>query len=204
MCDVLVPGGLVFHNATDIDLPGYPTLTFRRFYSSGTSEDSSIGRGWTHSWLQSVVLDSNRIQIKDEKGQFTLTYDQMDGITQPKITTLGGTEVELTYPDHSKRTFTSVMSDSRLYLFRVQDPNGNWTNLDYDAECPTLLKDSSGRYTSMRYQGGKLTELVVTHRGLTQTCTYYYDSQGRLIRAVDPNGNSESFSYDRSEERRVG
>ena len=43
MCDVLVPGGVVFHHATDVDLSGYPGFAFKRYYSSHSSGNDGDG-----------------------------------------------------------------------------------------------------------------------------------------------------------------
>ena len=69
-----------------------------------------------------------------------------------------------------------------MCLVHMQDPNGNWTALDYQQGNAARLWDSSGRAVSFRYRAGYLAEMIIERRGMTQVCRY--DHEGLSFRLV--------------------
>ena len=65
MCDVLITTGEMFHDAIDLDIPGYPPFEFKRSYSTKSTEKGPLGWGWQHNWQISLEILEKGDKIRD-------------------------------------------------------------------------------------------------------------------------------------------
>lgn len=107
----------------------------------------------------------------------------------------GTTSWILTFQNGEKRTF-SYTSGS---LVSIADPNGNTTQLTYDATSRlTTVTDPVSRHLYFNYGSGSQNNLVTSVTSdISLSLSYSYDGQGRLSQVTYPDGvTTVSFTYD--------
>ncbi len=163
-------------------------LTFRRFYNSQSTEDSTIGFGWTYN--DNYVLNpdfgdsSQLIEIIDATGRGIYFDDNdQDGI------------------------FTGAFSENSKITKDVDD-NYIWTGDDgtvYKFEQTTgkllSITDKNGNIQSFTYNANNLLE-TITDQASDQILTIYYTASNKIdyitgpITPAVPDGIWVSYSYD--------
>lgn len=112
------------------------------------------------------------------------------------------TDYTMLFPDGSKQVFTHVDGATsyprKVFLTQIVDPQGNTTNIAYDAQHRvTSVTDAAGLVTTFTY-GLVSYPLLVTQ--VTDPFGRYtsltYDASQRLASITDPAGITSSFHYD--------
>ncbi|MVA82646.1 peptidase C39 [Agrobacterium vitis] len=176
----------------------------------------NLGPKWTFNWLTYITDDptnpgasvsrylpdggafyylgynsgSQTFSAQDTDGSVLVLVSQSPVVYQRKMR------------NGSVETFSQSDGSSsfprRIFLTKLQDPQGNSVQLNYDASARlTSLIDATGRSTTFSYDLStqplkvtKMTDPFGRSAGLT------YDSDGRLTSITDIIGIKSSFTYD--------
>ncbi len=206
----------------DTDFRGSSWLTFRRFYNSSVSvESTTLGPQWRHSFNRSLDIarfngdtsttgidlerpDGSREHYKPSNGAWVTDADSPDTLTEHDDA--NGNPTGYT-------AFIASLKHTEQYnaqgqLQSVTDPTGQGITLTYStattpttvAPTPNLLltvTDSQGRQLSFSYNAqGKLAQVTLPDSG---TLVYGYDaSSGNLTSVQYPDGKSLQYVYNES------
>jgi len=182
---------------TDIDMgiPGFELDITRTYNSTDNRENRVFGRGWSFGYESSIK-------------------DYVNGAIKSVRLPNGGIQ---TFNVNSDGTFKAVDSRSRLekkqdgsflltnkeqyqyefnskgYLSRIEDRNGNIIIVDVDSEGRiTGLTDQAQRQVSILYSDGRITKITDPSG---RTVTYVY-TNGLLKKVTDPMGAVTTYDYD--------
>ena len=212
--------GEYWETQTDLTIPGRgPALSFERSYSSQSTVNGSLGRGWTGAYLMSLDPGSPEelVTITQENGS-TIAFEPngSGGYVAPSaylatlVANRDGTWT-LTRRQRDRFVFdaegrliseadlngetTTLAYDEAGKLTTITDPAGRTIRLAYEGSGRIRsLADSAGRTVSYEYTSGDLTS-VVDARG--ERWIYDYDGAHRLTRRIDPNGHVDvANTYD--------
>jgi RHS repeat-associated protein len=194
--------GNLFLFRTDLYIPARGLDLFVTFsYNSGeTKYDYGYGSGWTNN-LNIVYenfgfdicikrWDGNRDTFKFSSGRYTPPIGCYDSLTQyaPGKFRLrmkyGG---EMFFDDSTHRKIT-----------RVYDRSGNTITLTYSGGYPILVTDANNRHLSMSWSGGRMVQIQDSIASPPRILSYEYNSDGDLIRVINPRGYSIQYGYDYS------
>jgi len=227
----VITGGKVLSDPPDFSLAGPLALSWERFYSShDCREDGLLGRGWSVPF--EVALDVVRdgagaltaVGFTDAQGR-TMTfpavlpgeshYSTAEGyylicteLGQYLIESIDGLYFDFGVPDPG---FCGT-----LKLQRIEDRNGNWNALRYDATGKLRqLNDSCGRTLELHYSSAHplRVERIDLVQGIdgepAETLVYYrYDPQGQLAEVAGLDRQvTRWFAYQQglmTEHRRAG
>ncbi|MFO0593093.1 MAG: RHS repeat-associated core domain-containing protein [Polyangiaceae bacterium] len=193
--------------ATDLTLPGPLTLDFTRRYTSGARYlDVGLGFGWAFSLGWSITVRRRTIDVWNGNG-IAVTFDQL----APGAEKIGQEGFLLRREadgfvvdagDELIRTFREPQEDGHVYrLTEVRDANGNTISLRYEQGKLVEIVDAVGRHVRVVTSAeGRIEELLVKnaeHQGrLLRFARYSYDDAGHLVSAVDADGNETTYTYD--------
>jgi RHS repeat-associated protein len=207
---VYLKTGHLSWDQTDIALPGRPSLTLKRSYSSHDPRTGLFGNGWISNFERTLVTTTKTLRREDagDSGSYQQTYyifrhpsglrytfkELEDGtINTPRglfqrIENHGDGSYSFYYPDGS----VEIYEDGRMILHA--DANGNSLDLYYDDNGLLESVENEGGSTLHFYYGANgYVGAVQDHTG--RTWNYNYDTDGNLIEVVDPLGGSRNFSY---------
>ncbi|MHC5903060.1 putative T7SS-secreted protein [Streptomyces sp. S6] len=214
--------GKMYLPQTDVTLPGLLPVVLKRRVESGYRLGRWFGPSWSSTFDQRLEIDAEGVVLVTEDG-LLLAYPH----PAPGVPTL---------PSHGPRwpldredggyTVTDPLTGwvrhfgdrgaDLAVLEQIDDRNGNWITLEYDAGgIPQGVASSSGhdirvtttdgRITALRlaptyevlksygYTDGNLTE-VVNSSGLPLRFTY--DEAGRVTSWTDTNDRGYTYEYD--------
>ncbi|WP_258187569.1 RHS repeat-associated core domain-containing protein [Trinickia symbiotica] len=221
-----ITGGKILDGEHDTDfvLPGPLPITWRRFYSShDVRADSWFGQGWSVPFSVELVVERNAagevesLTYYDEQGRDIVFPPVPAGeshFSVPEgtylICTAGGHYIVETvdglYRDFGPATGQTPVQ--RLKLQRLEDRNGNWIALQYEAtggaHRPSKMTDSCGRVLRFYYDPGfaQCITAVRLARGVEGEpeevlVRYEYSGQGQLATVIDRTGTvRRRFSYE--------
>lgn len=189
----------MFHEAIDIDLPGYPPFLFKRAYSSTSTEIHSLGTGWRHNFEVSLTLEKEGLRVDNGiDGEVFHSFSDCNGTKGPRVNK-HNTTIELTYKDGTRKAFFMPNSTTtRWLLSQITDTNNNWMKLGYSGGRLIKINDSQAREVLFAYKQGLLAEVRVGHRELSQRIRYVYDNLKRLVQIIDPLDFTQRFEYDKN------
>ncbi|MCA2978706.1 MAG: hypothetical protein INH37_10505 [Myxococcaceae bacterium] len=202
-------------------MPWGPSYRFARTYSTAwaqgtgsTTERSTTGIGWMHTWQASLALvgpvgasPAPTVWLRDDDTSadiFVLTSSGYSTDTENSMLTW----------DATTRLYVANRPDGQTYVFdeagrlrTVRARDGGEAQLRYggeDAACPaspTLPMGALcrvdflfGRALSFRYAGGFL-EAVAMDAAFTQPVVRLTVAGGQLVRSDFPDGRFEAFNY---------
>jgi RHS repeat-associated protein len=187
--------GNFFHAELDASLPGVGVpFRFRRSYNSLEAANSALGRGWTFSYNEALLLRANGdITFRASDGA------RLDFVKQPGGSFVGAPGVlaqlsavsggyQLTRPDQLRYSF-----DSSGRLTALVDRNGQGLSFSYTSGRLTTITDSVGRTVTLGYSSGLLTTLTLPG---SRQVTYGYNSSGQLTGVTDLRGKVWTYTYD--------
>ncbi len=189
------------------------SLQIARSYSSYSSAQNGIGRGWS-------LLPVTLTQIYWGWDQITGCTGEGYGYKKVAVTFNNGNRETFEYrycggeytaldPAYNTRFFinsdgsyfariidqTEYLFDASLKLTQVKDKNGNKISYTYDGGGKlTQIKDDNNHFLNLGYNSGNLANLVTDWAG--RITTYGYDVSGNLTSVTDPKGGVTKYAYD--------
>ncbi len=162
---------------TDVTIPnvGIP-LTFTRYYISNSASDVGLGQGWTDTYGDTMVVqsDGNVLWTDSEGDQYTFTPNGSGGYTDPAglfgTLTMGSGGFVWTDTHGDIRAFNSAGR-----LAEIEDANGNSLIISYDAD---------GNLESVQDGADPSRELTFT------------SSNGHITSMTDFTGRTWTYTYD--------
>ncbi len=182
---------------TDIDMgiPGFELDITRTYNSTDNRENRVFGRGWSFGYessikdyvngaIKSVRLPNGGIQTFNVNSDGTFKAVDSRGKLEKKQ---DGSFL-LTNKEQYQYEF-----NSKGYLSRIEDRNGNIIIVDVDNEGRiTGLTDQAQRQVSILYSDGRITKITDPSG---RTVTYGY-TNGLLTKVTDPMGAVTTYDYD--------
>jgi len=179
-------------------ISGY--LSFSRYYNSQATYDGPLGYGWTHKYnMMLEVLDATTLRIMKGDGGYS-------DFKKAGANLYRGTGDEDARLHVSSGDYVLHETDGSLYVFdtsgrlvRIEDKDGNVTNLSYASGLLASVEDSvSGRSLNFNYTGNKLTSITgpataQNPSGLLLTLEY---TNGNLTRVTYADGESFLYFYE--------
>jgi RHS repeat-associated protein len=162
---------------TDVTIPniGIP-LTFARYYTSNSSIDIGLGQGWTDTYSDTMVVqsDGDVLWTDSEGDQYTFTPNGSSGYTNPEglfgTLTLGTSGFVWTDTHGNIRAFNSAGR-----LAEIEDANGNSLIISYNAE---------GNLASVQDGADPSLELTFT------------STDGHITSMTDFTGRTWTYTYE--------
>lgn len=141
----------------------------------------------------------NSLTVIDEEGYPHLLYETANGSgvwnssSENKIIeciSAGNGQLILRERDGTNKTF-----DSRGFLIRLTDRNGNFISIERDStEKITKVSNSAGESFTVSYSGPYISK-ITNVRLASENITYSYNGN-KLIKVKDSEGDSVSMAYD--------
>ncbi len=190
--------GNFYHGFTDLTIPGRGlSINFGRTYNSlAASQASTLGFGWTHSYMLFLTFDGSGNPTVHEENGGNLPFS-LSGSTYTAPARVLATLVK-----NGDGSFTLTRKDKSQFVFNAGgllikevDRNGYATILAYNANNQlTSVTDPAGRQLVLGYNGsGQVSSLSDP---ATRSVTYQYDLSGNLQSVTDINGGITTFTYD--------
>ena len=193
---VNVANGAVYDDMVDIYVPaiGLP-LTLARHYDSSLPGDPNLGRGWYHTYSDTLTFSGNDVVWTTNQGheyRFTWNaansrFDAPAALHGEFWATPGSGLTDYTYrhKDGTTHVFRRIDGVAKGRLLRIEDQNGNQLRLSY--ENFTL-----GRLSVVQNYFRVPTAAVHETRG--QRLTFAYDAAGRLAQVTDFTGRAWKYT----------
>ncbi len=166
-------------------------------YNSIDKSSGALGRGWTHTYNESIssgpTLDSIALRKPDGR---VVYFKFSSGAYHPEARS--GEHASIV--KRSDNTFALAHKDGSVHAFdssgklaSMTDRNNNSTVLTYAANNLVSVADPAGRVTGFAYDGqGRI--IGVTAPG-GATTTFAYDGGGNLASVTDANGGAWTYTY---------
>jgi YD repeat-containing protein len=182
----------------DISVPaqGLPVRIVRT-YLLDSGFDSTLGFGWTHTYLMHVVETGDglvKVFNADGSGSFFErngdgTYDPSKGDFRTLSKASDGT-FELRGKSGTRFHFNAAGK-----LTSIEDRHGNVLNINYNAEgFLDTITDASGQSTSFAYDGNNCIASITDLAG--RAVSYGYDTAGNLTSVTNIGGFETIYAYD--------
>jgi RHS repeat-associated protein len=192
-------------------------LSMTLYYNSLDPFNGSLGRGWSHSFDNTLVQNSHGSVLLKEGNWRRRLYTLSNGsyISQP-----GDYGTLVKNPDN---TFTLTEKEGTIYnydtdgkivsitgqngntvtfaysvgnIITITDPAGHSAALSYDGDNHlTLITDPSGNSYFFTYSNGTLATVNYPGGGVWR---YTYDDKAFMLAKTDPLGNTTRYAYDDS------
>lgn len=141
--------------------------------------------------LSSVAVDLTPQDNAIADGKVFQTFYTYDG-TSTRLANVSQT-------DGSQLSFTYVQDGTAFRVATMTDALGRVTKYAYDtASRKTSITDPRGAVTVFENDAaGRLTKVTAPAvNGVSQVTSYAYDSNGNVLRIVEPGGNTITMTYD--------
>ncbi|MFF4216404.1 DUF6531 domain-containing protein [Streptomyces nondiastaticus] len=169
------------------------TLDVKRTYSSGSSNDGMLGKGWLLPWEVSLTAQSNGdFVLRGEGGAQHLYKKDRDGTfstplwARSKLTAEGN-------------VYRLKIADQHVYEFNnsgqlvsLKDRSGQGLTITREDGRISKITDAVGRSASLAYTGNRLEKFTLADG---RTINYGY-SGDRLVSVTAPDGAKETYDYD--------
>jgi RHS repeat-associated protein len=209
-----VGSGAVFTISHDFELPGIIPLLWRRYYSTDSTVDRWLGRGWTVPYFMTLRHESDGYRLLGENGQ-TLQFPSPSASlrTGDVIVNLAA-NMELRWKgDHyailhwhhgsdEVEVFCFEPRGDRLMpLSRVENPAGHRVALQHDTALRPvrIVQEMEERVIDLAYNPqGLLAEIYFSSPGAQRRplAQYTYDRGNRLVAFTDALRNVTRYAYD--------
>ncbi len=182
----------------DMSVPSLgASVQILRTYLLDSGFDSSLGLGWTHTYLMHVVeSEDGLVKVFNADGSGSFFHPKADGLyDSPK-----GDFRALT--KNPNTTFQIKEKNGLLYRFgtsgqliEIEDRNGNVTTLGYNTNSLlSTITDASSQMTTFSYNNDNRLSAITDPSG--RTVSYEYDSNGNLASFADVDGAITQYTYD--------
>ncbi len=185
-------------------------LEFVRTYSSAACErDIGLGFGWSHSYGWSIEVRRRSVEVWQEGGQRVVFPRPEPGEEVPGP--LGWTlraepwGYVVCADDGLERHFAEH-TDDRVLLSAVEDRNGQRTALRYEGGRLAEIVDAAGRSLRIKTDPrGRIAHIEAKNAEqqgrIVVFARYAYNDAGQLVQVTDAAGKGTRFEYD--EENRL-
>jgi RHS repeat-associated protein len=203
--------------ATDMSLPsqGEHDLKFSRNYSSFSTAQTGIGRGW--QWVPAGLRSTqpwNNVPCSPAGGYsgnypVKLSYDTLDGVHETFTYNCGSgsyvpdkAEYHTRLVRNTDGSFSAYAKDGSYFKFSIgmaliihRDRNNNGIYFEYDGGYNiTRIYDDYNRQINLNRNGAGMITSVTDWAG--RSVAYGYDGSGNLTTVTDPRGNVIRYYYD--------
>jgi RHS repeat-associated protein len=179
-------GGLD-HGVSDLSVPGRgESLLLTRNYDSRQPDSSSLGRGWWHSYVQSVSVVSGSGALRWRAGSGGViefpavaggTFGVVPGVRVVASSVAGG-GWQILADDQTRHLF-----DASGKLVSIRDRSGQGVTLSYDASNRvSVVTDATARTFTFTY-------------GIGTTATGGVAGTGRLVQVLGSDGRLVKYAY---------
>ncbi|MFG2027425.1 DUF6531 domain-containing protein [Streptomyces sp. NPDC048825] len=199
--------GQMVMSATDVTLDGMLPLLLERHYRTGVRSGRFLGRSWTSTLDQRLLLDEAGVRFVVDDGM-VLTYP----VPEPDVPVLpvagprwplGWAEGELTVhrPETGQTLRFRPLPDrpsAELPLAVISDRNNNTISITYAADgTPEEIAHHGGYRVGVTCENGRITELSLrSHPERPPLIRYGYDGRGDLVEIYNSSGLPLKFTYD--------
>lgn len=183
------------------------------YYNSLDSHNSSLGRGWSHSYDFTLTENSDGSVLISKPNWSHDYFTPSNGSysASPGNYSRLAKNADGTFNLTSKDGQVNIYANGRIAT--MTDRNGNTNTFTYSGGQLATVTDPSGRTTSLAYDGanhlatatdpgGNIYTLAVgtTLSSITQpdggTWQYSYDANAYVLTKIDPRGNTTTYAYD--------
>ncbi|WP_051744531.1 DUF6531 domain-containing protein [Streptomyces yerevanensis] len=199
--------GQMVMSATDVTLDAMLPLLLERHYRTGVRSGRFLGRSWTSTLDQRLLLDEAGVRFVADDGM-VLTYPVPE-LNVPVLPVagphwpLGWTEGELTVhrPETGHTLRFRPLPDrpsAELPLAVISDRNNNTISVTYAADgTPDEITHHGGYRVGVTCEDGRITELSLrSHPERPTLVRYGYDERGDLVEIYNSSGLPLKFTYD--------
>jgi len=150
---ITITTGNFYYTKEDMLIPGRYPLTFTRTYNALGGREGVLGHGWSHSFDIRLYQNENNLHItfadghaeqysRIEEGFYVAPLDRKNTLIVPKKNEQDEQDYayDLILPDGIRYRFGQPGESNTCPLLRIDDPNGNGTNLEYEANGVLLTK----------------------------------------------------------------
>ncbi|MBZ3910426.1 putative T7SS-secreted protein [Streptomyces acidiscabies] len=193
--------GKMYLPQTDVTLPGPLPVVLKRRVESGYHLGRWFGPSWSSTFDQRLEIDAEGVVFVTEDG-LLLAYPH----PAPGVPTLPshGPRLTLDREDGGYTVTDPLTGRVRHFgdrggdlavLEQIDDRNGNWITLQYDAEgTPLGVTSSSGHDVRVTTTEGRITALRLALTG--EVLKSYSYTDGNLTGVVNSSGLPLRFTYD--------
>ena len=185
-----------------------PAVEIDMSYNSqdGLTQRNAFGNKWMFNYGMYVVEDTQAgggqvlgvmgdgsvdRYYPDGNGGYTTQSDNLN-----RLSKLGATRYELTFPDDSVALFDIPAGTTSLqpFLLELRDRWGYKLTFGYDAQVQlTTITDALGQVTTLRYDAAGHVTRVFDPWG--RHASFSYDANGNLVECIDMEGHAFQYTY---------
>jgi len=202
-----VASGAVFTVSHDFELPGTTWLVWRRYYSTDSTVNSWLGRGWTAPYFMKLERVGDGYTLTDEEGRFILFPALGKELSVGETIFNPSANMELRREeqhfsilhwhhggDMVEQFCFELSQDTQMLLAWHENLPGHRITVQHDTTGrPTrIIQELEQRVVELTYDNRDLigSIYIVNDNGQRRLLVRYkYDDDRRLVEAIDVMGN---------------
>ncbi|MBI3269810.1 MAG: hypothetical protein HYZ53_12365 [Planctomycetes bacterium] len=202
---VSATGGELILRASDLAIPveaGFG-FSFERVYRSGSDHDTTLGRGWSHRYEQTLTADgADFLRFDGARGRtdrYAWDAGAQSFLSPPGFYDTLASQPDGTYTitDRDGKVSTFTLLDGAYRLTQERDRGAHTLTLTYAAGRLVSVLDSLGRAVTFSYGAdGRLASLADFYDAQNpRTVGFVYSPAGDLFQVTDPLGHTRKYGY---------
>ena len=188
--------GNKYEQITDVQIPGSGhALSFTRTYNSQSDIETELGYGWTGTFSESLIIESDQISLTQPGGRVVQFADDGTGhwineTGRKRTITSTANGYQLEEPSGAIKLF-----DSTGKILSKTDKNGNPLTYTY-VDDDLIIANDEGQTLNFDFDdtSGNLISLT----GPTGVFSYTYDENNNLKTVTKPDAGVIEYVYDDS------
>lgn len=183
---------------TDFTLAGRMPLTWTRQYSSGSSYDGVLGRGWQTPADARLEIDDNGLATFYDGTPKAAVFEALPQ-TEPVMEVADGAMLEADEAHYRVRLksgvvyhFNKTFGDGRSHVVQISTPDDRWLRFVRKESVLVQIHTNSGQSIQVLNERGRIVQMVFQDKPLVN----YRYTGGALTGAGDPLGHWKRFYYE--------
>lgn len=195
--------GNLYYERSDLYIPAVGEIPLDIVFSYNSlknRQDHGYGNGWSFNFGIWYNITGSVVTIyrgDGEEDEFTwngASYDPPVGVYDV-LTEYESGKYQLTTKYGIKYYFESPVHKQ---LTKIQDRNGNTTNISYTDGKPTTITDPSSRVLNLSWTDSHLSQITDPNTTPSRVINYLYDGSWNMYQVTRPLSNIFQYGYDLS------
>lgn len=173
-------------------IKGIMPIKLERYYNALCQNVSSLGRGWSHCYENTIVTEGNALWVKSGDGRQEKYVPIEEALF---VSQFGGDNYIVKEGDFY--VLTTITNERDIFsldgqLLKKEDLNGNYLSFQYDGRQLQRVENQEGQFLTFQYGGNGLLESVSDCT--SRKCKFSYQGE-YLSQFIDVEGAVTSYEY---------